>query len=91
MVNDAVEGTPLSVTEPGDTDSVPGDGGGDCDGLGDGWVRPGVGDECEEGCPPPCPCCEGVGVGEPDTLMIRPMCCLPLPPLPVVDGEGVTP
>ena len=50
MVNEAVPGVPLSVTELGETASVPGDGGGDCDGLGDGVVRPGVGDDdCGDG------------------------------------------
>src|SRR5690242_17414805 len=94
MVNEAVAGVPLSVTELGDTARVPGDGGGECDGLGDGLVRPGVGDERGDGCPcptcPPCPPCEGVGDGESDTVMVRPMCCLP-PRLPDFDGEGVTP
>ena len=90
MVNEAVAGLPLSVTELGETASVPGDGGGDCDGLGDGGVRPGVGDdECGDGCP--CPPCDGVGEGEPDTVMVRPMCCLPPLRLPDFDGEGVTP
>src|SRR6516165_4655854 len=92
MVNEPLEPVLLSVIEPGDTDSEPGDGGGDGDGLGGGWVRPGVGDEGEDdrppcGCPPPCG--EVVADGDGDTVMVRPMCCLPPPALlPELDGEA---
>src|SRR5262245_2293113 len=100
MVNEPVDRTSPSVTEPGDTERTPGDGCGG-DGRGVGWVCPGVGDDGEDGCPacppcPPCPlcppcapCCEGVAEGEPDTFLIRPRCCLPpLPPEP--GGAGAT-
>jgi hypothetical protein len=78
----------VSVTTPAETASVPGDdGGGDGGGLGGCEVRPGVGDVPPPGVDPrgdpdeP----EAEADGEPDTLMVRPMC---LPPLPLPLGDG---
>jgi hypothetical protein len=71
----------VSVTEPVEATSVPGDdGGGDGLGLAGGVDRPGVGDgpprgEETDGLEP-----GAEADGEPDTVMVRPMC---LPPLPL--------